>query len=108
MPAKQPTKKIYRSANGKPIDLDSLTSRNELTTAVSNVKMNARGDELGPGGKIVRKREDILRDYYNQGNKMAEEVVEKATPPEIGWEEDDSGDFVETSSKPSTTRKKNV
>lgn len=110
MPAKQPAKKIYRSANGRQIDLDALVSRNELTPAVSNVKVNARGDELGPGGKIVRKREDILRDYYNQGNKMAEEVVAKAKTPEVeaDWEEDSDGNFVEAPIKTTGSRKKNV
>lgn len=112
MPAKQPAKKIYRSANGRQIDLDALVSRNELTPAVSNVKVNARGDELGPGGKIVRKREDILRDYYNQGKKMAEEVVEKSKQPdpalEAEWEEDTEGNFIEAKPKVTGTRKKNV
>jgi hypothetical protein len=32
--------------------------------AVGNVRMNARGDELGPGGKIVKKREDTINAYY--------------------------------------------
>jgi hypothetical protein len=31
---------------------------------VGNVRVNARGDELGPGGKIIKKREEVLRDYY--------------------------------------------
>jgi hypothetical protein len=26
--------------------------------------MNARGDELGPGGKIVKKREEDSSEYY--------------------------------------------
>jgi hypothetical protein len=26
--------------------------------------MNARGDELGPGGRIVKKREDTINSYY--------------------------------------------
>jgi hypothetical protein len=110
MPAKQQGKKIYRSANGRQIDLDALVSRNELTPAVSNVKVNARGDELGPGGKIVRKREDILRDYYNQGKKMADEVVSKAKQPdtEVDWEEDTEGNFVEAKPKQTRSRKRDV
>jgi hypothetical protein len=32
--------------------------------AVGNAKMNARGDELGPGGKIVKKREETINAYY--------------------------------------------
>lgn len=104
MPTKQQAKKTYKSANGKQIDLDLLIARNELTPAVSNVRVNARGDELGQGGKIVRKREDIMKDYYNQSNRMAEETVVTPTadvPMEDEWEENTAGDFVE---KPKTKR----
>jgi hypothetical protein len=59
-------KKVYRTSNGKSIDMDLLRQRNELTPAVGNARVNARGDELGPGGKIVRTREQILQDFYNQ------------------------------------------
>ena len=38
--------------------------------AVGNVKVNARGDELGSGGKIVKTREQILQDYYKNSNSI--------------------------------------
>jgi len=66
MPQKPAPKKVYRTANGRTVDMDLLRQRNELTPAVGNSRVNARGDELGPGGKIVRKREDILQDFYSQ------------------------------------------
>ena len=44
----------------RTVDMDLLRQRNELTPAVGNARVNARGDELGPGGKIIRKREDVL------------------------------------------------
>ena len=56
--------KVYRSMQGKEIDLDKLRIKNENTLAVGNAKMNARGDELGPGGKIVRKREEASTEYH--------------------------------------------
>ena len=59
-------KRIYRTMQGKEIDIDALISRNEMTPAVGNASVNARGDELGVGGKIVRRKEDIVNDYYNQ------------------------------------------
>ena len=64
MAMKQAPRKVYRSMQGKEVDLDKLRNRNETTLAVGNVKVNARGDELGPGGQIVRKREDIMAEYY--------------------------------------------
>ena len=54
----------YRTMQGKEIDMDKLMRQNELMPAVSNVRVNARGDELGPGGVIIRKREDIMNAYY--------------------------------------------
>ena len=64
-------RKIYRTMQGKQIDMDALGAMNETMPAVGNVRMNARGDELGPGGVIVRKREDIVNDHYNQQNPPA-------------------------------------
>jgi len=58
--------KQHRSMRGRAIDMDLLRKKNELTPAVGNARVNARGDELGPGGKIVRKREDIIKEYYEK------------------------------------------
>ncbi len=66
MPQKPAPKKVYRTANGKTVDMDLLRQRNELTPAVGNARVNARGDELGPGGKIVRTREQVLQDFNSQ------------------------------------------
>lgn len=55
---------VYRTMQGKVIDLEKLMRQNELTPAVGNMKVNARGDEIGKGGKIVRKRDEIVAEYY--------------------------------------------
>ena len=49
---------------GKEIDLDKLRIKHESTLAVGNARMNARGDELGPNGKIIKKREEDSSEYY--------------------------------------------
>ena len=49
---------------GKEVDMGKLMRQNELTPAIGNMNVNARGDELGQGGKIVRKREDVVQEYY--------------------------------------------
>jgi hypothetical protein len=74
MVTKATPKRVYRSANGKIVDIDLLRQRNELTPAAGNARVNARGDELGPGGKIVRKREEILKDFYAAAEKKAGKV----------------------------------
>lgn len=57
-------KKTYKTALGKVIDMDSLMTQNETAIAVGNQKVNARGDELGPGGRIAKTRDQVMKDYY--------------------------------------------
>ena len=59
---KEQQRQVYRSMQGKEVDMHKIVMQNEMTVAVGNVKVNARGDELGPGGKIIRKREEVLND----------------------------------------------
>ena len=86
---------------GKPIDMDLLRKRNELTPAVGNARVNARGDELGPGGKIVRKREEVLADYYkdNPAKVAHKDRTVKVEQPTVTktdeeWVEDSEGNFI--------------
>lgn len=62
MAMKEQQRQVYRSMQGKEVDMHKLIMQNELTVAVGNAKVNARGDELGPGGKIIKKREEVLRE----------------------------------------------
>lgn len=68
----------YRSMQGKEVDMEKLMRQNELMPAIGNMKVNARGDELGPGGKIIRKREEVMAEYYedNPNSKMKQRNLE--------------------------------
>jgi len=79
-------RKVYRTMQGKTIDMDLLRKKNELTPAVGNARVNARGDVLGAGGKIVKKREDVVKEYYGaqpvaneRGSRKQEEPTLVAT-----------------------------
>ncbi len=84
MAVKQTGRKQYKTMQGRAVDMDLLRQRNELTPAVGNVRVNARGDELGAGGKIVRKREEVLRDFYddNVAPTEFEQSVKQSSPEE--------------------------
>ena len=57
-------RKTYRTASGKIIDMDAMVLQNETTLAVGNNPVNARGDEIGPNGEIVKTKNEIAADYY--------------------------------------------
>lgn len=57
-------RKTYRTAAGKVIDMEAIVVRNETTLAVGNNPVNARGDEIGPNGEIIKTRNEAASDYY--------------------------------------------
>jgi hypothetical protein len=63
--------KIYNTAMGKRIDLDSILLKNEEVIAVGNMKVNARGDLLGAGGKIIKTRDQVMKEYYALNTPIA-------------------------------------
>lgn len=83
---------VYKTMQGKEIDLDKLRIKNEMTLAVGNVKVNARGDELGPGGKIIKKREDVMTEYHTHADALPAKTVKpvKTSAPESTFDDVDS------------------
>ena len=71
---------VHRTMQGKEIDMEKLMNRNELMPAVGNIRVNARGDELGAGGSIIRKREDVVGAYY-EGTTAAVNPRKQASAP---------------------------
>jgi len=68
--------RTYTSVRGKEIDMEKLSLRHEKTPAVGNMRVNARGDELGEGGKVIRTKEQVLQEFYAQNpGAMHEEVA---------------------------------
>ena len=77
--------KIYRTMQGDQVDIEALFHRNELTQAVGNMRVNARGDDLGPQGKIVKTKEQKMKEYYERMNapKRGPGRPRKVQPDEV-------------------------
>jgi len=61
------TNKVYKSAQGKIVDMGRLALQNENVRAVGNMKVNARGDLLDDNNRvIVSKPEQVQRQYQRQ------------------------------------------
>lgn len=69
------SKRVYKTANGKTINIDSILAQNEESIAVGNMRVNARGDELGPGGRIERTRDKVMADYYKLNTPVASDYI---------------------------------
>lgn len=62
----------HKSAKGTPLDMDRLRLANEKTIAEGNMNVNARGDLLGPGGKVIKTRAQVLAEK----NKLTNSALE--------------------------------
>jgi len=70
--------RVYRSAQGNLVDMEKLRLANEDTIAVGNMKVNARGDQLGPGGRIVKTRNQVMKEYYQLNTPSNAKVAKPA------------------------------
>ena len=59
-------KKVYRSSQGKSIDLGALLLQNETVRAVGNMGVNARGDRINIQNKVIDTKNKISQRAYNK------------------------------------------
>lgn len=73
------TKKIYRSAQGRQVDIGALQLQNENTRAVGNMNVNARGDLIDGWNRPINSRnQQVARQYARQTNVTSEPVQTQA------------------------------
>ena len=83
MAIKQPVrKKLYRTMQGRMVDIDKLRAANEAVQAVGNMNVNARGDVIGQGGIVVRSKSDVMKEYYETPKGVAQDTAVKAEAPQ--------------------------
>lgn len=92
------TRKIYRTAQGKSVDLGALQLRNENVRAVGNMSVNARGDLIDSHNRPIRSRnQQVAKQYGKQTTGKATEspvvssrskVAEKVPAPPEDFEDD--------------------
>ena len=63
--------KQYKSMRGVNIDLAKLMAKADKEIAIGNTRTNARGDQLGRGGRVVKSADEIAREHYNVNNPKA-------------------------------------
>ena len=60
------SKEIYKSANGKAVDMGALRQKNETVRAVGNMKINARGDLINEENEVIQTRNQQINNQYNK------------------------------------------
>jgi len=56
----------HKTARGKEFNMQAFTSAQGAVTAVGNSSRNARGDLVGPGGKILATAQEITNKVHDK------------------------------------------
>lgn len=70
----------HKTAKGKEFNMQVFAANNGDKVAIGNSNRNARGDLLGPGGKIISTAQAITNKVYNQTSKTTVPNVSKVDP----------------------------
>ena len=73
------SQKIYRSAQGKVVDMGTLMLQNETVRAVGNMGVNARGDLLDSTNRVIDTKPAQVRRQYKKATTNVD-----ATPVSTG------------------------
>lgn len=60
------TRQVYRTAQGKTLDMGSLVLQNESVRAVGNMNVNARGDLLDDRNQVIQSKTHQVNQQYNK------------------------------------------
>lgn len=70
------TRKIYRTAMGKMVDIGALQLQNENVRAVGNMGVNARGDLLDSKNRpITTRNQQVQKQYGRQTTNVQDQPV---------------------------------
>jgi hypothetical protein len=77
-------KKYYRSSQGKSVDLGALLLQNETVRAVGNMGVNARGDRIDTGNKVIDTKVKQAQRAYNKQIGPQDDIPQSFAPPPEG------------------------
>jgi outer membrane biosynthesis protein TonB len=80
MVARAKPKRMYRTMQGRMVDIEKIRAANESVQAVGNMNVNARGDVLGAGGKIVTPKSEVIKQYYEKPKGMVDDTPARSKP----------------------------
>ena len=72
-----------KTAQGHILDMEALMAEHQDTIAAGNAGTNARGDKLGPGGKIIETVQEAADAYYEDNPKAVKTQSIKDDLPTI-------------------------
>ena len=80
------TKKVYKTSQGKTIDLGAIQLQNENVKAAGNMGVNARGDKVDAQNKSIDSKNASVKRHYKKQTRanVRDDVVNSVKPQTDG------------------------
>jgi hypothetical protein len=72
------TSKVYKSAQGKNVDLGTIMLQNEHVRAVGNMNVNARGDKLDSTNQVIETKPRQIQRQLNRTTNVSADPVQSS------------------------------
>ena len=79
------TKNVYKTAQGKTIDMGKLMLQNENVRAVGNMGVNARGDRIDSHNRVIDSKNSQIK---RQNSKQAAQAAVAQQFPDLPEDND--------------------
>jgi hypothetical protein len=73
------TSKVYRTAQGKTVDLGTIMLQNEHVRAVGNMNVNARGDKLDQNNRVIETKPRQIQRQNARITNVSDEPVQSSS-----------------------------
>jgi hypothetical protein len=73
------TSKVFRSAQGKTVDLGTIMLQNEHVRAVGNMNVNARGDKLDHMNRVIETKPRQIQKQNSRTTNVSSDPVQTST-----------------------------
>ena len=70
------TSKIYKTAQGKTVDLGTIMLQNEQVRAVGNMNVNARGDKLDSNNRVIETKSRQIQRQNARTTNVSDDLVQ--------------------------------
>jgi len=58
-----------------PVDMEKIFLQNQKSISVGNMGVNARGDEIGEGGKVIKSREQVIKEWHEANPALNDKAI---------------------------------
>lgn len=73
------TNQVYKTAQGRTIDMGAIKLKHENERAVGNMKVNARGDIVDEANQPIQRREQQVRRQYSKNSNQDTSPVKSSS-----------------------------